>query len=123
MPFLVTKGTHLCFALTALAVFASAIVDISVNMIRFDPLATTTGGTVYSIPGSIFLILLVPSIFELRIEELINVSERDVFVGATSRRHMLRIGYGHSEYALKTFEAHTMRTGEFRGSAYGDIIG
>ena len=85
------------------------------DMIGFDPFATVTSRTVDAISCCVFLEFSVPGLFELLIEQLIDVFERNVLRRAAFWRHVGWISDRHGKNASQTVMAHPMCTCEFGG--------
>ena len=64
----------------------------------FDPLATSSGGTVDAIFGSVLLVFLIPFLLELCIKKLLHVFQGNMILSATFGRHVLRVSNGQGEY-------------------------
>lgn len=102
VPFPVAGAADFGFASTAFAILATTIgaaAGVDENVLRLDPFSTAFDRTVDPVLCSVLSILLVPLGFELVVEELIDMLERNLLRCATSRRHMLGISQGEREQA------------------------
>ena len=106
MPFSVARIADLGMAAAALGKLAS--VNIAVDVLGLDPLPATPRRTVDAVPGGKLSVLLVPLLFEARVEQPLDVLQRDVVCRAASGRHVLRISYRQSEALLQARVAHAM---------------
>ena len=88
MPSAVTVKTHLGFAPTTFRYFA-AIFATDVGW--FDPFSAFSGRAVNPVLGRVLGKFAIPRLFKAVIEKAIDVLERNVIVGAASRRHVLRV--------------------------------
>jgi len=94
VEFAVAEGADLRLTFCAFAVLSALI---GAHVARLNPLSTSFGGTVQSVLGRVFLVLFVPLHFELQVEKMFNMLERNMLRGAAFGRHMRRIGDGHGE--------------------------
>lgn len=83
-------------------------VVVAVYVLGFDPVAAPSRGAVNSVSRRELGILLVPGLFEVGVEELLDVLEWDVVGGAALRRHVLGVVNGELEASLQTGVAHSM---------------
>jgi hypothetical protein len=58
----------------------------------------------------IFLVLPVPLLLKVIVEYLVNVTERDMLIGAALRRHMCRVFDRKFKQPAQTVMAHAMAT-------------
>jgi hypothetical protein len=107
MEFAIAQHTHFSVTPSATSILP-AICHIHAYLGRFDPFPAAFIRTVESIASGVFLIFLVPQSLELVIKKSLHVLERDVFRGAASRRHMLRVVRGEYELTLEAGVAHSM---------------
>ena len=105
MHFVITDTTD---SRTAALAFSNLAPIFNGYVIRLDPFSTTPGRTVHPISCCVFLELAIPCLFEILIEEPINVPERNVIRGAAPRRHVCRVSDGHVEDAPEAGMAHTV---------------
>jgi hypothetical protein len=110
VPFAVAGAADFCLATAAFAKLPAGRA-VGGDISGLDPLAATSGGAINAVLGGILLILAIPLHFELEIEELFDVLERDVVGGAALGGHMLRVGDGEFEDAAQTVVAHVMAAG------------
>lgn len=109
--FVVTYAAYACPTFFAFSYFATIL---HVDMIRFDPLATMARRAVDTVSGRIFMELPVPDLFELLVEELVDILERNVLRSATFGWHVGRVADRHRKDAAQATMAHPVRTGKFR---------
>ena len=109
--FVVTYTANACPASFAFSYFATIL---HVNMIRFDPLATMARWAVDAVSGRVLMEFPVPGLFELLVEELVDILERNVLRSATFWWHVGRVADRHRKDAAQAAMAHPVRTGEFR---------
>ena len=125
MPASVAGRADFGLAARTLAVFAAAVRAvrrISVNVRGLDPFATAFGWAVEPVRSGVFLVLLVPLHLELKVEELVDVLQGNVFGSAAGRRHVRRIGDRHGKDAAEAGVAHTVTAGEFGGFGDRNVI-
>lgn len=72
--------------------------DIPLNLLRLYPFSAVWFGAVDTVRCCIFNIFLVPQLFGLVVEKLIDVLERDVVFSTALGRHMRRIGQRERKY-------------------------
>jgi hypothetical protein len=90
------------FGMTPAALRNLTTIHIAMDILRFDPLTTTPGRTVDTIPCRKLGILLVPSPLEVGVKQPVDMLERDVVRSATLGWHQLRIPDGPPEDFLET---------------------
>lgn len=93
-----TNRAHSSFALLTTTDLAAILHG---DIVRFDPGSAFSSWTIYTILGLVFLKLAIPGHFEFVIEELFDVLEINVLIGATSRRHVCWVIDGHGENTLE----------------------
>lgn len=81
-------------AVPVLAAAARAARGIDMDMRGLDPFAAAARRAVDAVFGGVFLILAVPGLLELEVEEAVDVLQRDVVRGTALGRHVLRVGDG-----------------------------
>jgi hypothetical protein len=86
MSFVVTETAHLRAAAFTFPNLAARF--ISLNMVGFDPLPTSSTWAVYTILCSIFLKLSIPRFLESLVEELVDVFQGDVIRRAATWWHV-----------------------------------
>jgi hypothetical protein len=98
MPSSVARTTYFGFTPTTLCDFGAVFAS---NISWLNPLSTFSGRAVNSVLGGEFSKFSIPSLFEIAVEKAVDVPQRNVVLGATSWRHMLRIRRGEPEDTLK----------------------
>src|SRR2546421_506536 len=95
--------------------FAKANLSTTLNTNAFwlDPLATFLCRTIHTILRRILLILPVPLLLKLLIEEFLHMTQRYVPRLATTRRHMCRIRKRQRKYTPQTVVTHPVSTCKF----------
>lgn len=89
MPFSIAKTTDFRLTATALPILSAILLmDIS----WFDPFATSSGRTIYTILRRVFGKLCVPVLLKFVIKQPFDMFEWYMIGGAAFRGHMLRIG-------------------------------
>lgn len=109
--FVVTYAAYTRPTSFAFSYFATIL---HVDMIRFDPLATIPRRAVDAVSGRILMEFPVPGLFELLVEELVDILERNVLRSATFWWHVSRVADRHRKDAAQATMAHPVRTGKFR---------
>lgn len=88
----------------------------------FDPLAALRCRAVDAILGVVFLVLAIPEDFELQVEEMVHMLERNMLFGAAARRHVSRISHRHLKNPLQAIVTHSMAAAKLRRSCGRYII-
>ena len=118
--FVIADRAH---ARAAALAFADLAAVLDGDVVGLDPLATPLAHTIYFVLGLVFEELAVPVLLEVLVEELVDVLEVDVVVGAAAGGHVCGVGDGHLEDALEAGVAHAVFAGEARGFGEGDVVG
>lgn len=111
MPAAIAGYAHSGPASPALAIFSPrvrAASCVNMNVCGLDPFAAAAGGTIQPIFGRVFLVLEVPLLLELEVEESFHMLERNVVGGAAFGGHMLRVGDGECKDAAKAGMTHAV---------------
>ena len=103
MPSPVTCAAHLGLAPTASRNFSTVLTS---DICWLDPFPALPRRAVYSIFGGKFGKFAVPRLLEARIEQRVDVFERDMILGTTPWWHVLWIRDGELEDALETRTTH-----------------
>ena len=112
MHLVVAECADLGLASGAVRILSS--LNVAMDVGRLDPFATFRGWAVDAVLGVVLLVLPVPESLELEIEQLVDVLQGDMVVGAASRRHVRWVVDGHIEDAYQAFVAHAMSTSQLR---------
>lgn len=105
VPLAVAGAAHLRSAPVAFTVFPAGIgtaTGVHMDLGGLDPLAAAFGRAVNPVFRRILLIFLVPFHFETRVEEFLDMFQRNVILGAALGRHMLWIIDRHGKDSTQT---------------------
>ena len=87
-----------------------------------DPGAAAARGAVQPVLGRKLVVLAVPELAELIVEELVDFGERDHARRAAFGRHVRGVRDGHGEDAAQAGVAHVVFAGEEDGFGEGDVV-
>lgn len=111
MKLAITKHTHLRPTPSTLRIFPPNC-QIHADLTRFNPLPTLLRRAINPILRVILLILFVPQLLELIVEEPFHVFERDVLVGAAAGGHVLGVVDGEGELTFDAGVTHAVAAGK-----------
>ena len=96
---------------TAAFAFSDLAPRLHSDVFGLDPLAAMARGAVDPIFRGVLLELAVPDLFEVLIEDAVDVLQWDVVGGAAPGGHVRGVGDGHGEDAFKAGVAHAVGAG------------
>jgi hypothetical protein len=88
MPLTVTETTYFRLTTTTFPILPAIFL---MYISRLDPLSTAACRTIDAILRSVFLILSIPILLEIDVEQPLYMLEGNVVGGATLWRHVLRV--------------------------------
>ena len=111
VPFSITQAAYFRLTATAFTIFpatSGTTRSVDVNISWPYPFSTTSGWTIDSVFGSVFLVFFVPLYLECISEEFVYVLQGDVVLRTAFGWHVLGVGDGHGKYPFETLVAHAV---------------